>query len=655
MPKRLAKKLLIIGWDGADWQIAKPLMERGEMPVLADLVSHGVMGNLSSMEPMVSPILWTTMATGRSPQDHGICGFREPAPETELGTRLTSSTSRRCKAFWNILTQNGINCNVVAWYAGHPAEPIRGVCVSEMLARPIDLEDKPWPVPPGAVHPDELRDTLADLRIHPQDIALEQLEYFVPRAKEIDQREDALLSKLAIQLSQCATNHAAATWILETQPWEVLAVYLSTIDNICHGFMYYHPPKMPAPTQRQFDLYHDVINATYRFHDLMLSRLLKLAGDDTTVMLISDHGYQTGHRRPQLTPNEPAGPVIWHRPFGVLAMRGPGIKQDELVFGSSIADVTPTILSLLGLPVGEDMIGRVVVQAFVEPPKIETVSSWEDIPGDAGQHSEEFQIDPLAEQAAMQQLIELGYVESLPADKQQRIEVAVNEQNYNLGRALAGLGDYEGALAQLEPLHQRCPQRLMVALHLADCYQRAGRLDDCRRLLDYVASGACFDAGLEDRNVQVVPQLDLLYGLLELNSGNLEAAHERLIKAEKQLGHSRGLHTNLGNLYRMMDRWDDAGVAFGKALETDPDDPAALAGMASVHLNLKRYDLAISCALQSLSILYHQPRVHYYLALGLANLGQPDRAREALDVALRMRPGFEPARDLLSKLSALAK
>ncbi|HMP80665.1 MAG TPA: tetratricopeptide repeat protein, partial [Pirellulaceae bacterium] len=424
--------------------------------------------------------------------------------------------------------------------------------------------------------------------------------------------------------------------------------------HLCHGFIPFAPPKIPYVNDERYEYYKDVVNATYRFHDLLLSRLLKLAGEDTTVMLVSDHGYQTGHRRPKLTPNEPAGPVIWHRPFGVMAMRGPGIKEDELVFGSSIADVTPTILAMLGLPIGQDMIGRPWQQAFSEPLEIETVSSWEDISGDAGMHPPDLIVDTFAEQAALDQLVELGYMEKLSEDKQERVNVAVNEYHYNLGRALLAMGDAHGAIEHLEPLHRKNPKRLMVALHLADCYQRALRLDDCRNLLDYIASGECYEQGLENRNARVLPQLDFLYGLLELNSGNLDAARERLLKAEQQLGHTRGLHTNLGNIYHRLEKWDDAERAYTKALETDPDDHAALAGMAVIHLRAGRHDLSISCALQSLSVLYYQPQVHYLLAVALAHVGQRDRARQALEVTLKINPGFVQARELLSKLSALS-
>ena len=65
------RKVLLVGWDSADWKVANPLIDCGEMPMLAKLVSTGVMGNLATLEPMLSPLLWTSIATGKRAYDHG--------------------------------------------------------------------------------------------------------------------------------------------------------------------------------------------------------------------------------------------------------------------------------------------------------------------------------------------------------------------------------------------------------------------------------------------------------------------------------------------------------------------------------------------------------------------------------------------------------
>ena len=67
---------------------------------------------------------------------------------------------------------------------------------------------------------------------------------FVPRAAEIDQEKDKRLAMLAKILAECSTIHAAATWLMENEPWDFMAVYYNAVDNFSHGFMRYHPPKM---------------------------------------------------------------------------------------------------------------------------------------------------------------------------------------------------------------------------------------------------------------------------------------------------------------------------------------------------------------------------------------------------------------------------
>jgi predicted AlkP superfamily phosphohydrolase/phosphomutase len=86
--------------------------------------------------------------------------------------------------------------------------------------------------------------------------------------------------------------------------------------------MKYHPPRPPHASEAEFELYKDVVTAGYQFFDLMLHRLLELAGEDTTVILLSDHGFHSDHLRHASIPKIPAGPAVEHRPFGVLTMNG---------------------------------------------------------------------------------------------------------------------------------------------------------------------------------------------------------------------------------------------------------------------------------------------------------------------------------------------
>ncbi len=435
------RKVLLIGWDAADWKVIAPLVDDGQMPHLQSLIERGVMGNLATLYPALSPMLWTSIATGKRAWKHGICGFSEPDPNTG-SVRPITNLGRRCKALWNILSQNGLRSNVVGWWPSHPAEPINGVMVSDLSKQPSAGPTHKWPMPPGSVHPPELTEHIRKLRIHPHELEGEQLLPFVPRAAEIDQQKDIRLQSVAKCLAECSSVHAAATAIMQLEPWDFMAVYYDAIDHFSHGFMRYHPPKLDWINDRDFELYRDVVAGAYRYHDMMLGTLLHLAGDDTTVIVMSDHGFHSDHLRPRVLPNEPAGPAEEHRQFGIFAMAGPGIKQDELAFGANLLDIAPTVLTLFGLPAARDMDGAPLTTAWQHPPQVQLVDSWEDIPGPDGRHPRDTQLDPVDHHEAMQQLVELGYVERPDEDRRVAVAKTVRELKYNLARALLGSGPH---------------------------------------------------------------------------------------------------------------------------------------------------------------------------------------------------------------------
>ncbi|HEY4089209.1 MAG TPA: alkaline phosphatase family protein, partial [Bryobacteraceae bacterium] len=313
------RKVLLIGWDAADWKVIHPLMDAGKMPNVQRLVESGAMGHIATLQPPLSPMLWTSIATGKRPYKHGIHGFSEPTPDGR-GVQPVTNLSRKAKAVWNILNQNGKRSVVIGWWPSHPAEPIRGVMVSDHYHRAFRPLDQGWPLPAHAVHPPELTETLADLRMHPDLLMPEMVLPFIPKAAEIDQENDKRLAGFMKTLCECVSIHSAATWLLDNQEWDFFAVYYDAIDHFCHGFMKYHPPRQAWVSERDFELYGNVVNMAYQLHDQMLGTLLAKAGEDVTVILMSDHGFHPDHLRPSTIPDIPAGPAIEHRDFGILAM-----------------------------------------------------------------------------------------------------------------------------------------------------------------------------------------------------------------------------------------------------------------------------------------------------------------------------------------------
>ncbi len=180
------KKVLLIGWDAADWKIMHPLIDSEKMPTLKKFISEGVMGNLATLDPPLSPIMWTSIGTGKTADKHGVMGFTQPR-EDGSGIQPVLSTSRKVKAIWNILMQEGYKSHVIGWWPSHPADPINGVCISNFYHHSTGSLEDEWKMAPGTVHPPELADILAELRVHPEELTANHIAPFVPDMEKIDQ------------------------------------------------------------------------------------------------------------------------------------------------------------------------------------------------------------------------------------------------------------------------------------------------------------------------------------------------------------------------------------------------------------------------------------------------------------------------------------
>ena len=538
---RLAKRVLLIGWDAADWQLIDKYMAEGSMPHMKQFLERGSRGNLATLQPILSPMLWNSIGTGKRPYKHGIHGFTEPMPDGK-GVRPSSSTTRKCKALWNILTQEGMTSNVVSWFVGHPAEPINGICVSEMFAK-VGI-DKKNPsstelptLPDNCIHPESLRESMSDLRLHPGELTEEEILLFIPNAAKIDQTKDRRLTMFAKLFAEMISVHNATTFVMGQNDWDFMGVYYDSIDHFGHGFMEYHPPRMAHVKEEDFEIYQDVIASCYKFHDLILGRLMNLAGEDTTIILCSDHGYRNDHLRPVETPKEPAGPAAWHRDQGVVAMAGPGIIQGEQIFGANLLDITPTILNLLGLPVAEDMDGKPLLHAFdddwLELPT--PIASWEDVEGEAGMHSKDKQEDPFAAREALRQLVELGYIEEPDKDEEKAAQGAAREAKYNLARAYQDGGLLNEAASRLKDLYEESPDQTRFGIALARVYMRQRRFDEVRPLAEGLLEK------LEQAKIEKADNLDKAATNIEENPEKIMAdvkqhrvvLHQKRVEAEQ--------------------------------------------------------------------------------------------------------------------------
>jgi predicted AlkP superfamily phosphohydrolase/phosphomutase/Flp pilus assembly protein TadD len=633
-----ATKLLVVAWGGADWQIILPLLEAGRLPALGRLVSTGVMGHLASLAPQVSPLLWTSLVTGKRADKHGVLGHVMPA-STAGGLGLVSvepvdGRLRRSRALWTILSEAGLRGHVVGWPT-RPAEAIDGVFVTHLF--PLTQGAR---LPDGVVHPSSAVDALAALRIDPSELTHAHLLPFVPGAAAVDQHRDRRLAGLATMIAECSSLHAVATDLMARGDWRYTVVHYDLLDRVSHVFMAYRAPAHPDVPIADCDTYGDVVTAGYVFADMMLARLLELAGDDSAVVVVSDHGFRSGRWRPA-TAGRGRGAVNWHRQQGIFVMRGPGVQRDEWIWGASLLDVAPTLLVLLGLPVGADMDGRPLLQAFDERVPVQTIPSWET--ADSARVVPSRLTAPDAAEARLElvRLVEQGYLDARDTTGDDAAARAAVELSLTEARVHVEADHPHQALPLLRDLHDRHPNVDVYSLELASVLQQLGELDECRRLVEEVIG-----RGLPS------PDMHRLQASLLFAEGRFEHALDHLFLAEQSEPDDVRIHCTIGETYLKLERWEEAERAFLRALDLDEGLARAHHGLAVMCLGRRRWQDAAEAALKAVGLDACRPLAHYHLGVALARLGEVDGATRAFEMCLRLRPGTIDAHRWLARLRA---
>jgi tetratricopeptide (TPR) repeat protein len=381
-------------------------------------------------------------------------------------------------------------------------------------------------------------------------------------------------------------------------------------------------------------MYGHVVTAAYAFHDMMLGRLLELAGDDATVLLVSDHGYQ---RTDAPTDSAEAN----HRAQGIWVMHGPHVRRGAELCGASLLDVTPTILSLFGIASGLDMPGRPWVEAIdAGPSEVETdrLLSWDPIGGDAGLHPADRTDEQDPSHQAIAHLLELGYSEPRDQRSEEAVRRAREQNQYNLARSLIDAGEHARAAELLEPLFRRSPANLAYGQSLLRAYLAMRRCKDALELVDLAA-----------RHGAPAALVDVAMGAIELGQRRPAAALDHLRRAQAGETASAALHVLIGQGYRRLRCWPQAEQAFRKALELDEEDETAWHGLATTALAQDQNEQAAEAALHAISLRPDYAEAHYHLGVALAGLGKPHEAAVALQRCLALRS------DMLAALRALAE
>ncbi|MEO0716793.1 MAG: tetratricopeptide repeat protein, partial [Planctomycetota bacterium] len=422
-----------------------------------------------------------------------------------------------------------------------------------------------------------------------------------------------------------------------------------------------------------------------RYHDMMLGAMMQLAGDDTTVILMSDHGFHPDHLRPRVLPAEPAGPAAEHRHYGVFVAKGPGIPAGERVYGATVLDITPTVLHLMGLPVGADMDGKALTTVLqdVRPPEV--IPSWEDVDGPCGMHPPEARESTADSAEAMKQLIELGYVEDLGEDAEAAVRQCVREQRYNLAQAYVDGGKYAEAVNLLDELWADWPEEHRFGMLLIECFGAMGDLARRREAVEtFEQRAAKYGVEAREKLEAMRPELDAyreggakaseempkkmqadlrklgslaqpkqsvtrwLHATQALMEGSLDQALNLLEQLSTHGGEAPGFRVQLGSALAKAGRHADAMAEFERTLKGDPDHAGAHLGIATAALELGDVERAVEHALTSTELVYFQPRAHATLATALMRWNRITEAEAALGVAISQAPRLALAHEGLA-------
>jgi predicted AlkP superfamily phosphohydrolase/phosphomutase len=294
-------RVAILGLDGLDGLIVDEAIAEGRMPNLAALIRRGVRGDLRSIRPPKSPVVWTSVATGMLPERHGITDFvvrRE-------GERVpVTSNLRRVPALWNIALPAGFTCAFVNWYVTWPAETTRGVIVSDR-ADFAGLDHR--------VFPEELTSVVDSVRAGVDGLSDRDIGRFTDvdgsfpewRGERWGQVRRAMRILDDVVRHDLVTLETGRAVLARSQP-DLTALYFRGNDNTQHLFWKYRVasrgefladalyPRIPVEDVTALS---PVVDRYYDFIDRIVGECVAMMDEDTAILVLSDHGFLTNNER----------------------------------------------------------------------------------------------------------------------------------------------------------------------------------------------------------------------------------------------------------------------------------------------------------------------------------------------------------------------
>ncbi|MBI4670760.1 MAG: alkaline phosphatase family protein [Chloroflexi bacterium] len=262
------RRVLVIGLDGATWDVLNPLLRDGEMPHLKKLLDRSAQGVLMSSIPPVTAAAWTCFSTGKNPGKHGLVDFIY-FPEHGYRVTIANSTTREAATLWNLLSDRDLRVGVVSVPMTYPPEPVNGVMVTDMMTPNANVQ---------YTYPPELKQELLD-KVGP----------FVITPGEGENPSEPLtyLDKVRQDVKGSADY---ALYLLKKEPYSFFMYVFGIVDILQHQFWYLIEAD-PKNLNEQDRALRDKVVDIFTEVDNGVGEMVKSADDETTIVLMSDHGF----------------------------------------------------------------------------------------------------------------------------------------------------------------------------------------------------------------------------------------------------------------------------------------------------------------------------------------------------------------------------
>jgi len=315
-------RTLLLGLDGATFDLLTPWMEQGHLPNLRRLTQEGAWGDLASTVPPTTAPAWAACFTGVNPGKHGIYDFRE-SPFFDAARPLISGRSVRAPRLWHLLNRHGKKAGVLNVPITYPPEALDGFLVSGMMT----------PGPEVAfTYPPALKEELL------RDIPGYIINVDIPRYDVQDEQDAyAFLDEIARSFERRA---AALFYLMERYEWHFLMVVFIVMDRIQHLlWKYYGDAESRFYRSERAARLQARILEVYQQVDAFLGEVVGRLDDSTDLLMVSDHGFGSTHA--WLNVNR------WLQVEGLLRVKPGVLLRKRLFYEAMRLEETPLVQALV--------------------------------------------------------------------------------------------------------------------------------------------------------------------------------------------------------------------------------------------------------------------------------------------------------------------